>query len=125
MTTRLTVEMQRVPYRQYRADAARSSRSTALRPAAPARRSGRVVACKGTTCQYGLIDTGRALARASTSKLLHRLARRQRLPHKFKIAVGGCPNNCVKPDLNDIGVIGQRVPAARYGQVPRLQGLPN
>ena len=32
------------------------------------------------------------------------------LPHKFKIAVGGCPNNCVKPDLNDLGIIGQRVP---------------
>ena len=32
------------------------------------------------------------------------------LPHKFKIAVGGCPNNCVKPDLNDIGIIGQMVP---------------
>ena len=32
------------------------------------------------------------------------------LPHKFKIAVGGCPNNCVKPDLNDIGIIGQRIP---------------
>ena len=31
------------------------------------------------------------------------------LPHKFKIAVGGCPNNCVKPDLNDFGVIGQRI----------------
>jgi len=34
----------------------------------------------------------------------------EKLPHKFKIAVGGCPNNCVKPDLNDIGVIGQRQP---------------
>ena len=32
-----------------------------------------------------------------------------KLPHKFKIAVGGCPNNCVKPDLNDIGVVGQRI----------------
>jgi len=31
------------------------------------------------------------------------------LPHKFKIAVGGCPNNCVKPDINDLGVIGQRI----------------
>ena len=31
------------------------------------------------------------------------------LPHKFKIATGGCPNNCVKPDLNDLGVIGQRI----------------
>ena len=25
--------------------------------------------------------------------------REVKLPHKFKIAVGGCPNNCVKPDL--------------------------
>ena len=24
--------------------------------------------------------------------------------------MGGCPNNCVKPDLNDLGVIGQKVP---------------
>jgi dissimilatory sulfite reductase (desulfoviridin) alpha/beta subunit len=32
-----------------------------------------------------------------------------KLPHKFKIAVGGCPNNCVKPDLNDLGIIGQRL----------------
>ena len=32
------------------------------------------------------------------------------LPHKFKIAVGGCPNNCVKPDLNDLGIVGQLVP---------------
>jgi len=32
------------------------------------------------------------------------------LPHKFKIAVGGCPNNCVKPELNDLSVIGQRYP---------------
>ena len=31
------------------------------------------------------------------------------LPHKFKIAVGGCPNNCVKPDLNDFSIIGQTV----------------
>lgn len=33
-----------------------------------------------------------------------------KLPHKFKIAVGGCPNNCVKPDLNDLGIIGQMIP---------------
>ena len=32
------------------------------------------------------------------------------LPHKFKIAVGGCPNNCVKPDLNDLGIVGQKKP---------------
>ena len=30
--------------------------------------------------------------------------------HKFKMAVGGCPNNCMKPDLNDMGIVGQLIP---------------
>jgi dissimilatory sulfite reductase (desulfoviridin) alpha/beta subunit len=29
------------------------------------------------------------------------------LPHKFKIGVGGCPNSCVKPSLNDVGIEGR------------------
>ncbi len=67
-----------------------------------------VVSCKGTTCQYGLIDT------FSLSEKIHERFYKGyhdvTLPHKFKIAVGGCPNNCVKPDLNDLGIIGQRRP---------------
>lgn len=67
-----------------------------------------VVSCKGTTCQYGLIDT------FSLSEKIHERFYKGyhsvSLPHKFKIAVGGCPNNCVKPDLNDLGIIGQSVP---------------
>lgn len=67
-----------------------------------------MVSCKGTTCQYGLIDT------FDLSEKLHQLYyigyHGVDLPHKFKTAVGGCPNNCVKPSLNDIGIIGQRVP---------------
>ena len=67
-----------------------------------------VVSCKGTTCQYGLIDT------FSLSKKIHEHFyvgyHDVVLPHKFKIAVGGCPNNCVKPNLNDMGIIGQRIP---------------
>ncbi len=65
-----------------------------------------IVSCKGTTCQYGLIDT------YSLSEKIHEVFYKGyhnvKLPHKFKIAVGGCPNNCVKPDLNDLGVIGQK-----------------
>ncbi len=67
-----------------------------------------VVSCKGTTCQYGLCDTF-----ALSEKIHERFYlgyREMKLPHKFKIAVGGCPNNCVKPDLNDFGIVGQRVP---------------
>ena len=66
-----------------------------------------VVSCKGTTCQYGLYDT------FGLSEKIHERFylgyHGVKLPHKFKIAAGGCPNNCVKPDLNDLGVIGQRI----------------
>ena len=67
-----------------------------------------VVSCKGTTCQYGLIDTF-----GLSEKIHERFYKGYHhvtLPHKFKIAVGGCPNNCIKPDLNDLGIIGQRIP---------------
>ncbi|MBQ8342175.1 MAG: 4Fe-4S binding protein [Clostridia bacterium] len=63
-----------------------------------------IVSCKGTTCVFGLCDT------YGLSEQIHRRFyvgyHAVKLPHKFKIAVGGCPNNCVKPDLNDIGIIG-------------------
>ena len=107
MTVRLTIEIQGVKYedieplRAFLAEHGLTTGGTGkkVRP---------VVSCKGTTCQYGLIDT------FSLSEKIHKRfyegMRGVALPHKFKIAVGGCPNNCVKPDLNDVGVIGQRVP---------------
>ena len=106
-TTRLTIEVPGIPYdkieefREYiRKEGLETGGTGSLvRP---------VVSCKGTTCQYGLIDTF-----AVSEEIHHRFYegyRNVRLPHKFKIAVGGCPNNCVKPDLNDIGIIGQRIP---------------
>ncbi len=107
MTTRLTMEIQGVPYDKidpliaYLAENHLETGGTGslVRP---------VVSCKGTTCQYGLIDT------FGLSEKLHERFyegyHNVTLPHKFKIAVGGCPNNCVKPDLNDLGIIGQRVP---------------
>ncbi len=107
MTTRLTLEIQGVNYDNlnalfdFLAEAGLKTGGTGskVRP---------VVSCKGTTCQYGLIDT------FALSEKLHELYyigyHDVSLPHKFKIAVGGCPNNCVKPDLNDLGIIGQRQP---------------
>ena len=65
-----------------------------------------IVACKGTVCIYGLIDT-QALA-LEIHKRFYEGYHDVSLPHKFKIAVGGCPNNCVKPDLNDVGIIGNK-----------------
>ena len=77
-----------------------------------------VVSCKGTTCQYGLIDTF-ALSEEIHQRF-YKGYRDVKLPHKFKIAVGGCPNNCVKPNLNDIGIIGQRVPQIDYAKMSWL-----
>ena len=106
MTTRLTLEIQGVPYgnidpiiaflKERNLDT--GGTGSKVRP---------VVSCKGTTCQYGLIDT------FDLSEKLHTIFYEGwhgvSLPHKFKIAVGGCPNNCVKPSLNDIGIVGQRL----------------
>ena len=104
MTTRMTVEIQKVPFeniepmRAFLAEFGLETGGTGpkVRP---------VVSCKGTTCQYGLIDT------FSLSEEIHQRFYKGyhdvKLPQKFKIAVGGCPNNCVKPDLNDLGIVGQ------------------
>lgn len=106
-TTRLTVEVQGIPYdkiEDFRAYIAKEGLETGgtgakVRP---------VVSCKGTTCQYGLIDT------FAVSEEIHKRFFKGygdvKLPHKFKIATGGCPNNCVKPNLNDVGIIGQCIP---------------
>lgn len=107
MTTRLTLEIQGVAYD--RIDDLRAFLSEAgLETGGTGSKVRPVVSCKGTTCQYGLIDT------FGLSQKMHELYFKGyndvALPHKFKIAVGGCPNNCVKPDLNDLGIVGQRVP---------------
>ena len=113
MTSRLTIEIQGVPYENInplREELEKSGLDTGgtgskVRP---------VVSCKGTTCQYGLIDT------FHLSEEIHRRFYegygQVKLPHKFKIAVGGCPNNCVKPDLNDLGIVGQMIPGIDLDQ---------
>ena len=107
ITTRLTLEIQGVkhaniqPLIDFLGEHGLSTGGTGslVRP---------VVSCKGTTCQYGLCDT------YGLSEKIHERFyvgyHGVTLPHKFKIAVGGCPNNCVKPDLNDLGIVGARVP---------------
>ena len=67
-----------------------------------------IVACKGTTCVFGNYDT-QELAR-KIHETYYVGWKGVSLPHKFKIAVGGCPNSCVKPSINDFGVEGHKVP---------------
>ena len=65
-----------------------------------------ITSCKGTTCVYGNLDT-QALARELHERFYVGMGD-VKLPHKFKIGVGGCPNSCMKPSLNDIGIEGRR-----------------
>lgn len=105
-TVRMTIEVQGVPFENiqpfldYIGTVGMTTGGTGakVRP---------VVSCKGTTCVYGIYDT-MGLAKEIHDRFyvgFHDVS----LPHKFKISVGGCPNNCAKPDINDLGIVGQRV----------------
>ena len=63
-----------------------------------------IVACKGTICAHGLINT-QGLCRMLDEEYFGKT-----LPSKFKMGISGCPNNCAKVQLNDIGLLGQCIP---------------
>ncbi len=107
LTVRLTAEIQGVPFENIEPLRA-FLKEHGLETGGTGAKVRPVVSCKGTTCQYGLIDTF-ALSE-EIHKRFYEGWHDVKLPHKFKIAVGGCPNNCVKPDLNDLGIVGQRAP---------------
>ncbi|RDU23428.1 (4Fe-4S)-binding protein [Anaerosacchariphilus polymeriproducens] len=106
-TTRLTAEVVGIPYEQIENAKAYAAEhglyfggtGSKIRP---------ITACKGTTCVYGNFDT-QALAKEIHEKY-YKGWHDVNLPHKFKIAVGGCPNSCMKPSLNDFGIEGHKAP---------------
>lgn len=102
-TTRLTVELPGIAYKDIEAVEALAAES-GLAIGGTGARVRPVVACKGTVCVFGLIDT-QGLAAEIHTRFFEGYAA-VALPHKFKIAVGGCPNSCVKPNLNDLGIVG-------------------
>lgn len=106
-TTRLSIEVQGIPFdkiddfRNYIAKEGLKTGGTGakIRP---------IVSCKATTCKFGRLDSF-----AISEEMHHRFFEGYNdvaLPHKFKMAVGGCSNNCMKPDLNDMGIVGQLIP---------------
>ncbi len=106
MTTRMTLEIQGVKYDNI-PSLIMFLKEKGLETGGTGPKVRPIVSCKGTTCVFGLLDTFKL------SRKIHDLFyvgyHDTVLPHKFKIGVGGCPNNCAKPDLNDLGVIGQRI----------------
>lgn len=67
-----------------------------------------VTACQGNAvCGSGCIDTY-GLAKELEERYFTR-----KLPHKFKIGITGCQNNCLKAEENDLGIKGAIRPAWR------------
>lgn len=60
-----------------------------------------ITACQGGSCSHGLIDSQKI-----AKEIDKRLFGKSGLPHKLKIGVTGCPNACIKPQENDIGIMG-------------------
>lgn len=72
-----------------------------MQPGACGPRVRTITACQGgAICPSGLIDTA-VLAREFDQKYYAR-----ELPHKFKLGITGCRNNCLKAEENDLGVKG-------------------
>lgn len=102
LTVRQSVEIPHVPREAGDAVAADLAAAGLELGACGARVRG-VPACPATGCAHGVVDA-QALAQA----LDERFFGRDGLPHKFKLAVTGCPNGCAKPHENDVGVGGAR-----------------
>lgn len=66
-----------------------------------------VVACVGTICDHGMADT------LGLGKMLDERFAGRKLPAKLKIGITGCPNDCAKVELNDIGFMGKCTASAK------------
>ena len=104
-TARLAAEIVGIPFDKI-PEAERFMSERGLRFGGTGAKVRPITACKGTTCVYGNIDT-QALAKVIYDKFYIGMSD-VKLPHKFKIGVGGCPNSCMKPSLNDVGIEGCR-----------------
>jgi len=104
LSTRQGIEIPFVP--AGRAEAARNAVEAAgLKMGACGPRFRVVIACPGNTvCKWGTLDT-KSLAREMDEKYFG-----TETPHKFKMAITGCPNNCAKSTENDIGIMGAILP---------------
>lgn len=106
-TSRLSIEIPGIPYEKIEeAEAFAKEHGLAFGGTGPKVRP--VTACKGTTCVYGNCDTQKIAKKIHEEFYLG--WNKVKLPHKFKIGVGGCPNSCMKPSLNDLGIEGHRLP---------------
>lgn len=106
-TSRLCVEVQGIPFEKI-PEAQSFAKQHGLRFGGTGAKVRPIAACKGTTCVFGNCDTHSIAKKIDSEYYVGWNS--VKLPHKFKITVGGCPNSCMKPSLNDFGVEGHRIP---------------
>jgi len=106
-TSRLQVEIPGIPL-EHEQDIQKRVESVGLVTGGTGAKVRPITACKGTTCIYGNADTQGICARLFDTFYTgwHHVT----LPHKFKMSVGGCPNSCMKPSLNDLGFEAHKIP---------------
>jgi dissimilatory sulfite reductase (desulfoviridin) alpha/beta subunit len=119
LTTRQGVEIPHVPFENL--ESLRTALVEAgLKLAAAGKCVRAIIACPGSYCVHGLIDS-----QGLAQRLHARVGTRKGLPHKFKIGIAGCINACTKPKENDLGILGRRggfavLVGGKMGKQPRL-----
>jgi coenzyme F420 hydrogenase subunit beta len=64
-----------------------------------------ILACPGKgNCSLGVGDS------EGLAKMIEERFRERPTPNKFKMAISGCPNGCVRHQIHEIGVVGVRYP---------------
>lgn len=100
LTTRQGIEIPHVHYKDLE-NLRKELKEVDLEIGACGPRVRTVTACQGKICSHGLIDSQK-IAERIDGKFFGRAG----LPHKFKIGITGCPNACIKPQENDVGIMG-------------------
>lgn len=102
-TTRLQVEVPWIKDRDVEA-VMEEAKALGLKHGGTGQKVRPLIACKGTICLHGNIDT-QEICRQLEDKYFA-----TDTPHKCKMAVVGCANNCAKANINDVGILGRTVP---------------
>jgi dissimilatory sulfite reductase (desulfoviridin) alpha/beta subunit len=104
LTTRQAVEIHHIDVNNLQAAREELEQSNIVLGVCGPRGRG-IVACPGSaTCTSGIIETKELAAQLDAAYF------RRQAPHKFKIGISGCANNCSKPVENDIGIMGGVLP---------------
>ena len=100
LTSRQGIEIPYIKYEDINAVKEELSKGNVY-PGASGPRVRTITACQGNAiCQNACIDT------QEIAKILYERYYGRNLPHKFKLGVTGCKNNCLKAEENDVGIKG-------------------